>query len=159
MKRLRTHNPTRGIIMDFPLNESQGNFYTVKFESESEKDELRNDEKELSEATIQAHKISGTFDFAKVTEDELLNVFLCSTTSVLKMYQNNVLKGMTEPEILEMAKHHQKVLVRELLDGRSSKILTDAELRTRYISKQKKAGKSKEQIKADLLEMIDTLES
>ena len=145
--------------MEFPLNESQGNFYTVKFESETEKDKLRNDKKELSEGTIQEHKISGTFDFAKVTEDELLNTFLCSTTSVLKAYQNNVLKGMTEPEILEMAKHHQKVSVRELLDGRSSKILTDAELRTRYISKQKKAGKSKEQIKADLLEMIDTLES
>ena len=145
--------------MDFPLNESTGNFYTVKFESETEKDKLRNDENELTEAIIQNHKISGTFDFAKVTEDELLNVFLCSTTSVLKMYQNNVLKGMAEPEILDMAKHHQKVSVRDLLDGRSSKILTDAELRTRYIAKQKKAGKSKEQIKADLMEMIETLES
>ena len=145
--------------MDFPLNESTGNFFTVKFESETEKDKLRNDENELTEAIVQAHKISGTFDFAKVTRDELLNVFLCSTTSVLKAYQNNVLKGMTEQEILEMAKHHQKVLVRELLDNRSSKILTDAEVRTRYITKQKKAGRSNEQIKADLMEMIETLES
>ena len=145
--------------MDFPLNEKEGNFFTVKFESETEKDKLRDDKQELTEAIIQAHKISGTFNFAEVNADELVGVFLCSTTSVLKMYQNNVLKGMLEAKILEMAKHHQKVSVRELLDGRSSKILTDVELRTRYISKQKRAGRTKEQLKASLLEMIETLES
>jgi len=143
--------------MNFPLSESKGNFFTVKFENENEKDKLRNEEKELAEDTIQAHKISGTFDFAKVTEDELLNIFLCSTTSVLKMYQNNVLKGMLEAEILEMAKHHQKVSVRELLDGRSSKILTDEERRKRFIAKQLASGKSKDQIKEEIMAMLDEI--
>ena len=145
--------------MNFPLNEMKGNFFTVKFESDLEKDKLRNEEQELAEDTIQAHKITGTFDFTGVNADELVNVFLCSTTSVLKMYQNNILKGMTEAEILELAKKPQSVKVREMLDGRSSKILTDTELRNRYVAKQKKAGKTKEQIKADLLEMIEALES
>ena len=145
--------------MNFPLNEMKGNFFTVKFESDVEKDKLRNEEQELAEDIIQAHKITGTFDFTGVNADELVNVFLCSTTSVLKMYQNNILKGMTEAEILELAKKPQSVKVREMLDGRSSKILTDTELRNRYVAKQKKAGKTKEQIKADLLEMIEALES
>ena len=145
--------------MNFPLNEMKGNFFTVKFESDLEKDKLRNEEQELAEDIIQAHKITGTFDFTGVNADELVNVFLCSTTSVLKMYQNNILKGMTEAEILELAKKPQSVKVREMLDGRSSKILTDTELRNRYVAKQKKAGKTKEQIKADLLEMIEALES
>ena len=145
-------------IMNFPLNEMTGNFYTVKYESESVKDEIKlGNNDEIPADIVQQHKISGTFDFTKVTADELLNVFLCSTTSVLKMYQNNVLKGMLEKDIIEMAKHHQKVLVRELLDGRSSKILTDEERRKRFIAKQLASGKSKDQIKEEIMAMLDEI--
>ena len=145
--------------MDYPLNDVKGSFYTVKFENDTEKDLLRNDKNELTEDIVKAHKISGTFDFTGVTQSELVQLFLCSTTSTLKMYQNNILKGMKEKEILELAKTPQDVKVREMLDGRSSKILTDDEYRARYIAKQKKAGKTPEQIKADLQLMIDDLEA
>ncbi len=141
-----------------PLENVKGNFFTVKFEDNKSKESYQNDKGEIPEKVIQEHKISGTFDFTGVTQDELLNVFLCSTTSVLKMYQNNVLKGMTESEIKTMAKSPQVVSVRELLDGRSSKILTDEEKRKRFISAQLKSGKSKEQIKAELEAMLAEME-
>jgi len=141
-----------------PLENVKGNFYTVKFEDNKSKESYMDEKGNIPEKDIQSHKISGTFDFTGVTQDEIVNLFLCSTTSVLKMYQNNVLKGMTDSEILELAKKSVNVSVRELLDGRSSKILTDEEKRKRFISSQLKSGKTKEQIKSELEAMLKEME-
>ena len=143
-------------MAQFPLDNKTGQFYTVKFKDDKAKEQLKIEDK-LTEKVIQDHKISGTFDFTGVTEDELVNLFLCSTTSVLKMYQNNILKGMTEGEILTLAKTAPKVSVRGMLDGRSSKILTDEEKRKRFIVSQLKGGKTKEQIKTELMAMLEDI--
>ena len=144
--------------MENPLEGIKGLFYTVKFESDAIKDTLRNDKKELVESVVQAHKIHGSFDFTGVTQDELVNTFLCSTTSVLKAYQNNVLKGMVEKDIIEMAKVSQIVLVRDLLDNRSSKIISDEEKKRRFIRSELKKGKSPAQVKESFLAMLDEME-
>ena len=104
------------------------------------------------------HTLTVEFDFAKVTDAEIAS-FLTSTTSVMKMFQNNVTKHWEEKTILETcAKGIYKQSVRDLLDNRTTRILTDEERRRRFIQNERKQGKTKEQIKKELESMLAEME-
>ena len=136
---------------------------TVIFESDKIKASLvaRDKDNKVTEAgrkQIEAHTLRIQFDFDKVTDEEILN-FLVSTTSAMKMFQNNVAKHWTEKDILEYCAKGVYVLkVRDLLDNRESKSLTDEEQRKRWIQVQIKKGKTPAQIKEELLASLEELE-
>jgi len=106
---------------------------------------------------IEKHTLRIEFDFAKVSDEEILN-FLTSTTSAMKMFQNNVAKHWTEDDILKHCSAGvYKLSIRDLLDNREAKQLTDEEKRKRWIQAELKKGKTKDQIKAELLASLDNM--
>ena len=128
---------------------------TIIFESDKIKWELVTKDKndkvtDEGAKQIGLHTLRVEFDFANVTDSEILT-FLTSTTSAMKMFQNNVTKHWTEGEILEKCKAGvYKLSVRKLLDDRKSKELTEDERQRRFLAGELKSGKTKDQIKAEL---------
>ena len=135
---------------------------TVIFETDKIKQTLvtkdTNDKTtEAGRVQLEKHTLRVEFDFEKVTEDEILS-FLTSTTSTMKMFQNNVTKHWTEADILKHVAEGVYILkVRELLDNRESKQLTDEETRRRMLKKEIGKGKTKEQIKEEFLASLEDM--
>ncbi len=120
-------------------------FYTTKFESTSIRAELLEGlGKDEANAVIAAHKISGEFDFTGVTIDEI-KTFLCSTTSVLKQFQNNMM-SMKEEAILLLATEPQTVSVREMLDTTKTRTPGKPSIE-KTVDKMKAAGESNDDIR------------
>ena len=128
---------------------------TVVFESDKIKSQLvtKDNNDKITDAgkkAIESHTLRVEFDFDKVTDEEIVN-FLTSTTSAMKMFQNNVLKHWDEKAIVEnCAKGVYRLKVRDLLDNREAKQITDDEKRRRFLKKEIEKGKSKEEIKKEL---------
>lgn len=135
---------------------------TVIFESDKIKQTLvlRDKNDKITKAgrlAIENHTLRVEFDFANVTDDEILD-FLTSTTSALKMFQNNVLKHWNEAQILaECKKGVYKLSVRKMLDERESKTMSDEEKRLRLFKKELEKGKTKDQLRKEIEEMFKNL--
>lgn len=100
-----------------------------------------------------------SFDFADVTVSELVDVFLSTQTTPVKMLYNNELQNWSDKMVLEeVAKGTYNVKVREMLDGRKSRTISDEEKRRRDIKKQIEKGKTIEQIRAEYEAALAELE-
>ncbi len=133
-------------------------FATVKFESKSIREELQFDKSETEINEIKKdHTIRGDFDFTGVTIIEIAT-FLTSTTSVLKQFQNNELSGMKETVILDLAQKRQTVSVRTMLDTTKTRTVGEASIE-KTIEKMQKAGKSNNDIMAELERKLELLKA
>lgn len=142
-----------------PLGNKLGmcKFYTVKFESTAIRAQLLEGlGKDEANAVIAEHKISGEFDFTGVTIDEI-KTFLCSTTSVLKQYQNNMM-SMKELEILVVAGATQEVSVRNMLDTTKTRTTGEPDY-AKTTEKMRKAGKSDQEIYDKLQAQMELLKA
>jgi hypothetical protein len=145
-------------MLNFAGVKKQGK--TVVFESDKIKDGLLTKDAtgkrtEQADKEIAKHTLIVEFDFDKVTELEILDMAV-STTSFMKQFQNNVTKHWTEKIIVEtVAKGAYKQSIRDLLDNRQPKSLSDDEKRQRAIKKDLEAGKTKEQIREDFLRTLE----
>jgi len=93
-----------------------------------------------------------SLNFNEVTFGEVCENFLNSQTTPLKMWFNNVGQYLTDDKILETVKAGTlEVKVRELLDGRKSRGISDEEKLKRTIAKLVGSGLTKAQI----LKMIE----
>ena len=99
------------------------------------------------------HTLRVSFNFDGVTEDQI-GLLLTSNTNAMKMLRNNVLKYWNEDTILEECKKAYSCKVKELLESRKSRGLTDTEKRERFIKNELAKGKSKEELKAELLALL-----
>ena len=134
---------------------------TVCFESAKLRKQVLGEKKEgeaLTEeqkAELDARRLTVELDFTGVDDEEIFGNFLSSTTSPVKMLQNNDLKFWTDAEVKEQVQlGAYKVKVRDLLDGRQSKKLSPEEQTRRSIKKMLEKGVSKDRI----LEMLSELE-
>ena len=133
-------------------------FSTIKYESKAIKKELLFDlHPDQVKAINKNHLVNGKFDFTGVTVAEIVT-FLCSTTSVLKQYQNNELNGLNETEIpLLVDDDNLIVSVRDMLDTTKTRVTAEASV-DRAVDKMKKAGKSKDEIRAQLEQQLKMLQ-
>lgn len=87
-----------------------------------------------------------TFDFSNVSADEICDQ-LASTTSFMKMLQNNVLKHWSEDEALTFCADLYQCSVRGLLDARKTlRAVSDEEKLKRSFIKMKEKGATREQL-------------
>lgn len=118
---------------------------------------LPKDDAEYKEALENARKrftLFVTFDFSNVSADEICDQ-LASTTSFMKMLQNNVLKHWTEDEAATFCADPYPCSIRELLDNRKTlRALSDEEKIKRSFINMKKNGATKEQ----LMELINAMD-
>ena len=130
-----------------PLGNRLGSvkFYTTKFESTAIRQQLLDGlGKDEANSVIAQHKITGEFDFTGVTVVEI-TTFLCSTTSVLKQYQNNMM-NMKEEAILILAGETQTISVREMLDTTKTRTAGKPSIE-KTVDKMKKAGDTNDDIR------------
>lgn len=130
-------------------------FSTIKYESKAVKKEWQrnNDGTVKTDAEIKAinakHLIKGKFDFNGVTVSEIVT-FLCSTTSVLKQYQNNELNGLKETDIPNLVNDGNLIVsVRNMLDTTKTRVTAEASV-DKTVDKMKKDGKSTDDIRKQL---------
>jgi hypothetical protein len=107
---------------------------------------------------IESHTINVDFDFADVSIEEMKKQ-LVSTTTFLKMFQNNELKGLKDSEIVEMSKVTVLIKVRNLLDGRSRKTVDPLLAMKKAVKAQKATGKSSAEILAEMQKLLDSMDS
>ena len=120
-------------------------FFTTKFESTAKRKELLDGlTKDEANQVIADHKIKGEFIFDGVTLDEIVT-FLCSTTSVLKQYQNNLMDA-TEEQILILTEEPQIISVREMLDTTKTRTAGKPSIE-KTVDKMKKAGDTNDDIR------------
>ena len=96
--------------------------------------------------------ISGKLDFSQVTKSEI-ETFLSSTTSALKMVQNNILPNDSiafEKWNEQFEQDNNIISIRSMLDNRQSKMVSDEEKLRRVVKKLKEKGFTNEQIMAEL---------
>lgn len=134
-------------------------FSTIKYESKAIKKELQFDEPaDEIKAINKRHLVKGKFDFIGVTVSEIVT-FLCSTTSVLKQYQNNELNGLKESEIPLLVDDNDLIVsVRDMLDTTRTRVASTPSF-VKTADKMKKDGASNEEIHAKLTELLKLYEA
>lgn len=134
---------------------------TLIFENQTVKDKLKlinkKGESYLPEDVLKAHTLKVEFDFNNLTQDEIVNA-LVSTTSFMKQFQNNILKSWDEETILEACKSTYKLSIRNLLDNRKQQAALSIEQRVRReINKRIKKGDDAKQVIADVEKLVAEL--
>lgn len=111
-------------------------------------------DKEVTKRILQVE-----LDFTDVKPSEL-EYFLSKQTTPLKMLYNNELKHWSDAKVLEECKKGvYKVKVRELLDNRKSRSLTDGQKMERSMQKELDKGKTVEQLRTEYMAELDRLEA
>lgn len=132
--------------MNYPLNGKTAVDTTVIFESKEQRSNA-------SESEVKAQTLTVQFDFTNVTEEEILQ-FLVSSTSCMKMFQNNVTKKWTNNQTQEAVRQGvYNVSVREMLDGRVRASLTPEKSAENNLKKMFDKGMSFEKIQEILNRM------
>jgi len=119
--------------MNYPLQNKMAIDTTVVFESKEQRSNA-------SEDLVKSQTLTVKFDFTNVTEEEILQ-FLVSSTSCMKMFQNNVTKKWTNKQTQEFVRQGvYNVSVREMLDGRIRAALTPEKSASRGLEQMMKKG-------------------
>jgi hypothetical protein len=133
--------------MNFPLQNKTATDTTIIFETKAQRSAATKAEIELQTLTIE-------FNFDNVTEDEILH-FLVSSTSCMKMFQNNITKKWSNIETQAyVQKGTYQVSVREMLDGRVKASLSPEKFAERTINTMRKKGMTLAQIQNKLAIMM-----
>jgi len=129
-------------------------FLGMKYTEDLSKNEA--EKKEQMEALKKDYTLTVDFDFTGFTVEEAADM-LSSTTSAMKMLQNNELKHWTEEEALKHCFQSKTepypCSLRYMLDNRQTRSISDEEKARRSIKKMMDQGKTKEQILALIAEM------
>lgn len=107
------------------------------------------DKKRVHEDFKKRFTVTIEFDFTGISFLEAANQ-LVSTTSFSKMLYNNELKGWNMETAEERCKDVYYCKLRELLDDRKTRAISEEEKTERFLTKQKKAGKTKAEMLADI---------
>ena len=118
-----------------------------------------NKRNEAGDKEVALRLLKVELDFTDVTPAEV-EYFLSKQTTPLKMLYNNVLKHWSDAKVLEECKKGlYKVKVRELLDNRKSRSLTDGQKMERSMQKELDKGKTVEQLRTEYMAELDRLEA
>jgi predicted HAD superfamily phosphohydrolase len=110
------------------------------------------EKEKVVEALRKQFTLTVDFNYTGFTKKEAV-AMLSSTTSAMKMLQNNELKHWTKEQALENCKEVYICMVRDMVDNKQTRAISDEEKMRRSINKMIEKGKTKEEI----LEMIESL--
>jgi len=149
-KNNKTSSPVSAPTPFDSVHRIEKTFLGLKYSDALPKDDV---EKEAVMKDLRSkYTLTVDFDFSGLTVDEAANA-LASTTSFMKMLQNNELKHWEEPEALVKCSEPYACSIREMLDNRQTRSISDEEKTRRSIKKMIEKGKTKDEIKA----LIDSM--
>ena len=149
----------KGILDDVRRTQS-----TLIFENDVIKKNFRtevdsNGKETIPQAILKAHTLTVEFDLDNLTQDEIVNA-LVSTTSFMKQFQNNVLKHWSEDTIKEECQNVYKLSVRSMLDERAKQTALPVDVRVkREIEKRIAKGEDPNAVIAKVEQMIAALKA
>ena len=116
------------------------------------------DKKEAAKDFKSKYTLTIKFDFEGVTDDEMKSQ-LVSTTTFGKMLYNNAIKNWTQEDCKAACEEPIEVSVRDMLDGRKTRSLTEEQKADRDRKKTVERAKNDVDYRKKLLAELEALEA